>query len=735
MKFTIKFKIKKVLFTNSKTNYRIFIAKVLNHNYVGGVFMSDEMTFKGTMISCKEKDTYTAEGTAEYDLQGRRYVKIESIKLEQLEYEDEIARFIAKNVKGVTKAKADEIVKAFGVNTLEVIGGIDGHLKIKGLKIKGLGEKTALKIKEAVVLHKNFENLMVFLEANNLDVSLASKIYENLGKTYNIKNDDYSVELVNLKTNPYQLFKHIDFTTLDIIGQRYTNNPRMIDRIIAGIYSYVDNDISTNGNVYTEKSEIQANITEYMEKLGAYTGFKVDKLLLEDAFKVIIENRILRVSGNYVYKNENLYMEDRIAERIMEIKALEDDIRTSTILEELEAYEKANNLVLDELQKEAVMTTIKSRFSILTGGPGTGKTFTTNLILQMYKRLFPFKRVVLLAPTGKASKRLSELCNETAMTIHRGLKIRPEEQVHIDEDEKIEADFIIVDEASMIDLKMLYNLLMKTDSETKILFVGDYQQLPSVGAGLILRDLLDSNQIYNTKLTKVFRQALESNIIVNSHKVINGEVFTKEDFSKDCFFLQEAYNNKFHKKCIKIIQKAMENGHGIEDVVILTATNKGDLGTKMMNLIIQEQFNKSKKKYEVSSVKFFKEGDRVMHTKNNYDLEVYNGEIGTISFIGDTSLDVDFGDRVVTYMRDDIKELELAYCMTVHKSQGSEYPIVISLIPSAHEHMLHRNLIYTAWTRAKKRLYVVGELEALNKGSEKNTIINRKSRLIEKISK
>lgn len=730
----VKFRIKKVLFTDSKNNFRIFVAKILNHNYDGGIFMSDEMSFKGTMISCKEKDVYKAKVTAEYDLQGRRFLKIHSVELEELEFEAELARFISKNVKGVTEATATTIVKKLGVDALDKIGSKDGVKILKDLKIRGIGEKTANTIRQVVIEHKNYQNLMVFLEMNNLDVSLASKIYENVSKNYCIDTETFEFRLLDFKKNPYSLIKHIDFFTLDVVGQRYINNPRAVDRIVAGIYSYVENDTLTNGNVYTEKADIYENLNEYMERNGVYTGFKVDKYTLEEAFEVITEDKLLKINGDFIYKNENLFMENQIARCLNKIKYDTDNISTSLIEEELRIFEELNDKELDDIQKQAVINAIQSKISVLTGGPGTGKTFTTNLILKTYKALHPLNKVLLLAPTGKASKRLEELCGEKAMTMHRGLGIRVEEQVYFKEKEFIEEDFIIVDEASMIDLKLFYNLLIKTKDTAKILLVGDYQQLPSVGAGLILRDLLDSNEISNTRLTRVFRQALESNIVVNSHKVIASKDFNmKEDFTKDCFFIKEDKYNNYYKKCLKIIKKAEENGYGIEDVMILTATNQGELGTKNLNLMFQDAYNKETKKFIVTSTKFFKKNDKVIHTKNNKELDVFNGEVGIVAEIDSNCIIVDYSDRTVVYSAEDAKELELAYVLTVHKSQGSEYPVVIHILPNLHNHILNRNLVYTAWTRAKKRLYVLGEEEALNDGAKRNIIANRKSRLIEKL--
>lgn len=727
----IQFKAKRKMFRDVKTNYTICLGKVLKYEGESKYPITPELTFKGNMISYKDKDTYTAIGEMKLDPTRGFYFEIERVEIERLQYEDEIVKFIQKYSNRVPKSMIEPIVKAYGVNTIEVIGAKDGYEKIKALNIPKLGDKRIKSIRDAVVYNRNYENVMIFLEMNNLPVDVASDIVDNLGKE----------AIMDLKANPYQLIKYIDFSILDRIGYKYLNNARNVDRIVAGIISYVKDDIVSNGNVYTEKDELVAKIDNYLQAKGAYPDFKCDALILEEAFEIIAEQGHLKmITENgitYIYRKDMSFMEKRIAERIVELSEFTYCNATRKyILEEIKKFEEERNVELDECQVEAVLTTLQSNLSVLSGGPGTGKTFTTNLIKTIYRNLNEDARILLLAPTGKASKRLAELCNEEAMTIHRGLKIRPLEQV--DEQVKLEADFIIVDEASMIDIQMLYNLLVKIDNNTKVLFVGDCQQLPSVGAGLVLRDLMNCGAVNVVKLEKIFRQALTSNIVHNSHKMIEGA--SKDyKFEKDTFLLETADITKYGTKMLQIIKKAEENGYSIDDIVILSPTKKGHLGTRTINDMIQKTWNTNNNPediYKVSDVRVFKVGDKVMHTKNNYDLDVFNGEVGRIiDIIPGASITVDYTDRVITYnKKEDIRELELAYAMTIHKSQGSEYPIVINVVSNMHKYMLNRNLIYTAWTRAKEKLYILGNKEAVIASAEKNDIINRKSRLVKLIN-
>lgn len=729
----IQFKVKRKIYRDTKTNYTIFVAKVLRYeDNETDYTVSSEMNFKGYMHNFKEKDVYTAEAKVELDNLRGLFINIKSVEVERVEYEEEIVNYIKKYTKGIGKEQIEQIVKAFGINTINIIASENGEKEIKKLKIKKLGEKRIKAIRGAIIHNKNYEEVMNFLEVNNFPVSLASKIVDTFGKE----------SIINLKDNPYKLIKFIDFKTLDTIGQRYINNARDVNRISAGIYSYIKRDIENLGNVYTLEIDMRKNITDYLSSVGVYPLYKVDDIVYKNALenalnefniKMISENGI-----NYIYRKDMAFMEKRIAERIVELnKNNKICVNKKDIYTKIKEYENEKNIELDELQIEAVISTIQNNLSVLTGGPGTGKTFTTNLIKTIYKAVNKNDKVLLLAPTGKASKRMAEMCKEEAQTIHRGLNLKPLEQVDEEED-KINADFIIIDESSMIDIQMLYNLLVKIDNNTKVLFVGDINQLPSVGAGLVLRDLIDSNCVNVVKLNKVFRQALESNIVYNSHMILKG----LNDFKleKDTHLINATTVKGYYKKILNIINKVKENGYSLDDIIILTPTKKNDFGSKMLNAMLQKELNPSNEIYKISSITFFKLNDKVMQTSNNYDLEVFNGEVGTVKkittkvnksgeVIGDL-ITVDYNGRLVTYNREEASELELAYAMTVHKSQGSEYKVVINLVHPTHKYMLNKNLIYTAWTRAKDKLYILGNEETLKEASKIEGTTNRKSRLV-----
>lgn len=739
----IKFKVKSVIHRNVKNNFTICNGKVLKYEGESKYPVREEMQFLGEMRYCKKGDIFIADGEVVLNMERGFQFKMNKVDVEMYEYEEQIVNYIKRYAKGVNRKLIEPIVEAYRMKTVEVIGGIDGYQKIKELNIPKLGDKRIRAIREAVINNENYKNVMDFLEMHNQSTTLASKIVDGLGNE----------AIADLKSNPYQLINYIDFEVLDAIGYTHLDNPRDVNRIVAGIISYVKTDIVSNGNVYTEKSSIEANLTEYMDKRSKYKGFKVDKIILNKAFEYIAENNLLKMidegEETYIYRKDMSFMEKRIAEMLVELcNQPTKYVSQKIIMEKIANLEKENNVTLDEQQVEAITSIFDYNVSVLSGGPGTGKSFTTSLINIIYREINEDDKVLLLAPTGKAAKRLSELCGEEAMTIHRGLNIRPLEQLsEIDEEEKLTAKFIIIDESSMIDIQMMYNLLVRIDEHTKILFVGDCDQLPSVGAGLILRDLMNTENINVIKLEKIFRQALESNIVYNSHNMIKGKT-TDYKFEKDTFVIKTNNILSYEKKILNIIKKVEENEYTMDDIVILSPTRKGELGTKSINAMIQKNWNTNNRKediYVVSDVTQYKLGDKVIHTKNNYDLDVYNGEVGTIinithmldksgKMLGNT-MTVNFGDRTVTYSRDVVvEELELAYCLTIHKSQGSEYPIVINIVSNTHKHMLNRNLLYTAWTRAKSKLYLVGDEEAIYTGASINSTNERKSRLTNIIS-
>lgn len=370
--------------------------------------------------------------------------------------------------------------------------------------------------------------------------------------------------------------------------------------------------------------------------------------------------------------------------------------------------------------------------------------------MKCIKSINPDARILLLAPTGKAAKRMTESCNEPAMTIHRGLGINPAFTKKTTEEDLLDYDFIFVDESSMVDAVLFSLLLERITDSTRIVLIGDVDQLPSVGPGLILRDLIDSGKVPVTRLNELFRQAKDSQININSHKIINGDsnLEIDQENKKDFFFWNTRTVEKSKERVLDCYKRCLAKGYDMSEICILSPMREGELGTIELNKLIQSKFNKSDDFYKVDGMNIFKVGDRVMQTVNNYGLEVFNGEIGDIESIivtnDNVSITVNYGmespapgkpvePKIVTYTKDEINEIVLAYCMTIHKSQGSEFSSVITLISNEHVRMLNRNLIYTAWTRAKQVVLNIGEREALSKSIQSMEHMSRNSRIIEKL--
>lgn len=371
-------------------------------------------------------------------------------------------------------------------------------------------------------------------------------------------------------------------------------------------------------------------------------------------------------------------------------------------------------------------------------------------MLKCIKAINPEARILLLAPTGKASKRMTESCGDVAMTIHRGLRLNPAFSKKATEEDLLNYDYIFIDESSMVDAVLFSLLLERITDTTRLILVGDVDQLPSVGPGLILRDLINSGKVPVTRLNELFRQAKDSQININSHKIINGDsnLEIDQENKKDFFFWNSSTIDTCKARVIDCYKRCLEKGYPMSEICVLSPMREGELGTVELNKLIQSKFNTSDKFYRVDGMNIFKVGDRVMQTTNNYTLEVFNGEIGDIEDImvtnDNVAIRVNYGmeasapgepemPKIITYTKDDIHELVLAYCMTIHKSQGSEFAAVITLISNQHVRMLNRNLVYTAWTRAKKVVLNIGQRTALEESIKSMEHMSRNSRIIEKL--
>lgn len=737
----LEVKVKKINFSDIKTDYKIFKGQIMKMDLRDDekhleFAIQKTMTFKGIAISCREGDTYTINANLKSEPNGV-VLYINSCIVKKIELEEELEKYLIHHIKGVGKSTAKKIMDTLGVGAIDTIKSENGVEEL--CKIIKNKEK-AVTIREHIIANENIFNIMNYLQINNLDVKIANKILKEYGNE----------GLLNLEGDPYFFIRAIDFKTLDkIASKKNLIKSKDIRRISAGIVAIVDNKTKFNGDVYTHIDTIYDELEDFINNNASLEPIKLNYDEIHKALKYIQETEKLTIeNGKYLYKKYLRNKENDIAFHISRLNKVDRNFSTNEIMNHIAEYEKANRVVASEEQKEAVVKALQNNFSILTGLPGAGKTFTINLILKIYEKLNKDNVVKLIAPTGKASKRMEELTGRQAETIHRALKLVED----FSDGEELNADFVIIDEASMIDIYLAGTLLQNINSKTKVLIVGDVEQLPSVGAGLILRDFIDSGVIPTTRLTKLFRQGANSNIVKNSHCIVNNSL--DFEWKKDAIFWESQDVADIEHKIISGYKRLLELGYSRLEIGILCPQKSGDIGTYRINKLIQEKFNKGAKELVINKQgDKIKEKDLVMHNVNNYDLEVFNGEIGLVEKIetvinpntlkpllnkeGDPThiIYVRYADKddVVAYTEEFFEQLELAYCITIHKSQGSEYRAVMNITSKVHNYMLNKNLIYTAWTRAKEFLVVIGDMETLKEAITKKEQVSRLSNLSERL--
>ena len=651
--------------------------------------------------------------------------KVETFEKIMPETLDALEKYLSNGiVKGVGPATAKKIIKKFGTETVEVLKGDPDRLT----EIKGITKKKAEEINESFIENWELWQIVGFLEKFGIGPQSANTIYKKLGaNTITIvENDPYVLSELGVRVD----FSQIDKMALDLGVER--NNLKRVD---AGIRHGL-NLATYNGH----SCVLEANLIAFVTKLlrvsedDVLNGIK--DLRVKEQIKIEEREEIATTNGKtelciqtWIYLMDYYKTELNIAERVLSLEQADNIKRIPNFNKELEKTEKATSLELSEKQVEAVKMVNDNNVCIITGGPGTGKTTIIKTIIDIYKRRG--KKVVLCAPTGRAAKRMTEATGNEASTLHRLLEIgkvfddKPNPDLDVT---PIDADVVIIDEVSMVDIFLMNYVLKGLFKGTKLVLVGDTDQLPSVGPGTVLKDLIDSKRIPCIRLNKIFRQALQSNIIVNSHKVNEGINFLEDDESEK---LSKNIKNDFifieEKSSTSIINKILEMYN--LDEQIITPSKKGDLGTKNLNKLIQEKFNpestlKNEKKFGDI---IFREGDKIMQTKNNYDIMwrrkseinsgIFNGEMGVIEKIDDESGEVKIrfdDDKVAFYSYQDLDQIEHSFAITVHKSQGSEFQTVIMPIYQVSPMLLTRNLLYTGMTRAKDKLIMIGNPFTIN---------------------
>ena len=702
-----------VIFRNEDNGYTVMVLK--------GMEEERELTCVGTFPAITQGAAIEASGNyTTHPVYGKQF-QIASYVEKMPEDALAMERYLGSGaIKGIGAALAARIVRRFGDDTMRIVEEEPERLA----EIKGIREKKAMEIAEQMTEKADMRRAMIFLQKYGISLNLGAKIYQKYGQTV------YGV----LQENPYRLAEDISgvgFRIADEIASRIGIHTDSDCRIRSGML-YTLLQASGEGHIYLPKEELFSRASGLLGVDSSY----MEKHLMD---MVVDRKLILKETedGAVVYPTRYYYLELNSARMLCELNILcpEDE---EMMEKRINRIEKETGTRLDEMQKQAVAAAASHGLFILTGGPGTGKTTTINAIIRYFEEEGAELR--LAAPTGRAAKRMTEATGYEAQTIHRLLELNgmPEEEqegraVHFDRNSEnpLEADVIIIDEMSMVDIALMHSLLLAVTAGTRLILVGDENQLPSVGPGNVLRDIIRSGCFPVVELKKIFRQASESDIVVNAHKINRGEQVTINNKSRDFFFLKRYDADIIIRVVIALIQEKLPRYVDAKpyEIQVLTPMRKGLLGVERLNQILQRYLNPpdEKKKEKEIGQRLFREGDKVMQVKNNYQLEweilgrykipvdkgvgVFNGDTGIMTEINEfaETATVEFEDgRQAEYSFKQLEELELAYAVTIHKSQGSEYPAVILPILSGPRMLMNRNLLYTAVTRARKCVTVVG---------------------------
>lgn len=743
----ILFEVKKIIYRNEKDGYSILNVNLKKHPKNVEV-PTAEPIITGYFPAIHIKDEFEGNGVwVDTGSNGYQF-NVNTSTLIFPETNKGMVEFLVRFVKGLGKVVSGRIVETFNEDTLNIIINKPEEL----VKVKGVTEKRANLIHKSIVNHKDYEDVALFLIPLGLSHLEVVAVYERLG---------YGA-IDKIRDNPYLLstFSNISFYKVDDLARKLGFERNNLERVKQGIMLYIELQMKNKGDMFVFKEEILKNLPAFLDEYGAFeTEKNNDKISLKEIKVGLGDLVILRTldtevnndGEECVYISYYRYIENKIVEMVSNlIRDVHCKFCSKSDIDNfIQNYEKKSGITLAKNQKEAVYMALGNRLSILSGGPGTGKTQTINTIINCIKSINPEASIELCAPTGRAAKRMTELTGMKSKTIHRMINLNSFEQ-DVSELVEIDVDFVIMDEASMVDAYVFYNFLSSISDRTRIIIVGDHEQLPSVGAGLILRDLIYSKIIPTTILNEIFRQAKDSQIVLNSHKVINGVKTTDKDgisFDEDkgdFYFIQNKEIEKINNLILRSIERLIKKGIRFSDIQVLSVMNKGDLGVIELNRKIQAKFNPKRKgldEVQVGNYRFLRVNDRVMQTINNYDLDVFNGEVGNITSINvnritdekDFELIVDFGDKEVSYSIDNIHELTLAYATTVHKSQGSEFPVLIMPFHSSLSLLLNRNIIYTGLTRPKKMVILIGDIMEFNKGIDRIDITIRNSQIKDKL--
>ncbi len=720
-----------IVFRNNDNGYTVMVM----------ICDEEELTCVGIFSDIAEGECIEAHGEyTDHPTYGRQFA-VKSFVEKAPQDELAIERYLGSGaIKGIGIALAARIVRRFKEDTFRIIEEEPERLA----EVKGISQRKAMEIADQVNEKRDLRQAMIFLQQYGISTTLAVKIYNTYGQ------EVYSI----LKENPYRMADDVDgvgFRTADEIAARVGIRTDSDFRIRSGI-QYALLQASNEGNTYLPMPELTQRASALLEIEPEYIEKHYMNLAMD---RKIIMRQVDDVTQ--IYASAFFYMEANTATMLKQLNAT-FDVPDIEIEARLRQIEKQTKMDLDEHQVEAVKEAVRNGVLVITGGPGTGKTTTINTIIKYFES--EGMDIFLAAPTGRAAKRMSETTGFEARTIHRMLELNGGVEGNAgferNEQNPLETDVIIIDEMSMVDISLMHSLLKAIVAGTRLILVGDVNQLPSVGPGNVLKDIIDSKLFHTVMLTKIFRQASTSDIIVNAHKINRGEPVELDNKSMDFFFLKRYDADKIINVTLQLILQKLPKfvGASMMDIQVLTPMRKGLLGVERLNTVLQMYLNPpdKRKKEKEHGTTLFREGDKVMQIKNNYQLEweirskyglcidkgtgVFNGDTGIIEEINDfaETVTVCFDEgRMVEYPFKLLEELELAYAVTIHKSQGSEYPAVVIPLLTGPRMLMNRNLLYTAVTRAKKCVTIVGNDTTFEQMIANNSQLKRYSGLRDRL--
>lgn len=637
-----------------------------------------------------------------------------------------IEKFLASGaINGIGPAMAKKIVAEFGEKTLEIIAKSPNEL----LKVPGIGKKTAEKISTSYLEQSELTEIMVWLENHGISNTYAGKIFAKYGS--------FAIDI--MEKDIYRLFQDIEgigFLTADKLAFNLGIQREDKRRIISGI-DYALMQLCNNGHCCIPEMALVDKTAKILQ---------VNNQIIFTILKERIDNGSLNtevVGGEtLIYPPYLYYAEKKVATRLLQLQQATEPLSEDNLSLFIKVWEKDNQIQLAQKQKEAIKACLHHGVLVLTGGPGTGKTTVIKGILSILKA--QGLKIRLAAPTGRAAKRLSETTGQKALTIHRLLEannLAQDDNLQLgfskDIDDQLDADVIILDEVSMVDIVLMHHFLNAVPDGCRIILVGDTDQLPAVGPGSVLKDIIRSQKIPAIRLDEIFRQAQTSMIIQNAHIINAGRLPDLRKQYSDFVFYELNDDTSITQKILDLCTKDLphEGFDVLKDVQVLSPMHRFLCGVENLNLMLQERLNPKKNQDELKySSQTFRVGDKVMHIRNNYQKNVFNGDIGFIQDINNEKLTVDYFDHIVTYEKNELNELTLAYASSVHKSQGSEYKVVIIPLSTSHYIMLQRNLLYTAITRAKQKVIIIGSKKALMTAIQSNRTQKRYTLLAERLA-